>query len=212
MGSIFVVLGVVIAIVKAKIDSNSVPSAWMGTVRQFQNQRENAAWRVKIIPWDDISRPMTIDASGLLGAVSLLGALGFFVGLGIAAYDNPKHLWPGVIVAVGSWLAALGALWLKNQMVRLDWDVAPGRCVDRELQKVPVGRGRQWNWCWRFVCEYEYLGIYYRVTPEMYWMGLPSEEAAHQFLAERISPDGKCLLRVDPKNPLRTQLLELGHQ
>ena len=208
----FALILVFIAILKAKLDSNSPPNSWAGKVRGFQNQMETGSWRIKMIPWDDSSMPMRIDSSGFLGAVPILGALGFFAGLGIAAYDNPKHLWIGLMVAVCSWLAALGGWWLKNRTVRLKWDVAPGRCVDRELQKIPALRGGQWNWCWRFVCEYEYLGIIYRVTPEMYWMGLPSEEAAREFLAKRISPDGKCLLRVDPKNPLRTELLELGIQ
>ena len=211
-GLVFVALLIFIAIFNARLGRHSSPAAWMGNVRQFQNQMENANWRIKMIPWEDPSRPMTINAGGLLGAIPIVGALGFFVGVGIAAYETPEHLWAGLTVAVSSWLVALGGWWLKNRKVGLDWDVAPGRCVDRELQKILVPRGGQWNWCWRLVCEYEYLGIRYRVTPEMYWMGLASEAAAHKFLAKRIGPDGKCLLRVDPKNPLRTELLELGNQ
>jgi hypothetical protein len=105
---------------------------------------------------------------------------------------------------------SVGALgyWLKNRGGRLEWDIAPARCVDRELQKVPVRGG--WGWVWRIVCPYEYLGIPYRVTPEVYWANFTSEAAAHKFLEARISREGECMLRVDPSNPLRTELLERG--
>jgi hypothetical protein len=71
-------------------------------------------------------------------------------------------------------------------------------------------RGGHWGWLWRIICQYEYLGIPYRVTPEVYWGSFTSEEAALKFLEERMSPDGGCTLRVDPKKPFRTELMDQG--
>jgi hypothetical protein len=207
-------LGIVIAaaIFNAKVGGSSVAAPWMGRVRGFQNEVENAGWRIQVIPYDDTSKPMTLSLNGVLAMVPVAGALGFLCGLALAVYDDRQHVKAGLILAVASWGVAMGGYWLKARGERQDWDVAPGRCVDRELRKVRlVGRGGgQWGWLWRIVCEYEYLGIPYRVTPEVYWSSFTSEEAARKFLEERISPKGECMLRLDPGNPLRTELLDQG--
>jgi hypothetical protein len=99
-------------------------------------------------------------------------------------------------------------VWLKSRTLKRNWRVAPARCVDRELQKTRASRlCGGWTWIWRIVCEYEHMGAAYRVTPEVYWSSLSSEEAAQRLLAKRIAPDGGCRLRFDPANPLRTELL-----
>jgi hypothetical protein len=115
------------------------------------------------------------------------------------------------LIGVASLLVMFAGLWLKASLQKQGWDAAPGHCVDRELRKIYIpaiaGAGRgQWTWFWRVVCDYEYLCVHYRVTPEVSAMGFNSEEAAREFLAGRVSPDGTCTLRVDPKHPLRTEL------
>jgi hypothetical protein len=211
------VLGIIIAtiIFNAKVGGSSQPAPWMRRVRQFQNERENTGWRIQMIPYDDTSRPMTMNLSGVLAIVPAVGALGFISGLAMATYNQTKYGRSGLIITGLSFMATLCGIWLKARGERQGWDVAPGRCVDRELRKVwipaPVGSsGGSWGWLWRIVCEYEYIGIPYHVTPEVYWANLNSEEAALKFLEERISPNGECMLRIDPKNPLRTELLDQG--
>lgn len=204
------VLSVIIAgaVYNAKVGGANQPVPWMRRLRQFQHKEENVGWRIQMIPYDDVSKPMLINSRGILTVVSLIGALGFMCGLAIATYGNREHIISGLIVAVSSWVVALCAYWLKVRMVKLDWDFAPARCVDREVKKVRAPNvGGGWTWMWRIVCEYEYLGIPYRVTPETYWRSFASEKAALKFLDERISPSGECTLRVDPKNPLRTELM-----
>ncbi len=211
------VIGVIIAtsIFNARVGGSSQPAPWMRRVRQFQNEKENAGWRIHLIPCDDTSKPMTMNLGGIVSIVPVAGILGFIGGLAMATYDEPKHTTSGLMIAVLSFVVALGGAWFKARVVRQGWDVASGRCVDRELQKVwiPAGAanaGGHWGWFWRIVCEYEYLGIPYRVTPEVYWASFYSEEAALKFLEERISPNGECRLHVDPKNPLRTELFDQG--
>ena len=197
-------------IFNAKVGGSSQPAPWMRRFRQFQNEKANAGWRIQLIPYDDTSKPMVMSMGGILGVVPIVGAFGFIGGLAVATYDNDKYKYLGLVVAVSSLAVAFGGAWLKERRVRLDWDFAPGHCVDRELQKVWIqqGAGGHWGWFWRIVCEYEYLGIRYRVTPEVYWASFSSEEAARKFLEERISPNGECTLRVNPKNLLRTDLIE----
>lgn len=208
------VLGVIIAtaIFNAKIGGRSQPAPWMRRVRRFQTETENAGWRIQMIPYGETSSPMTLNLSGVPALVPVLGALGFVCGLAMATYDEAKYQKSGLMLAGASFLAMLCGVWLKARCERQGWDVAPGRCVDRELQKVwiPSGSGGGWGWFWRIVCEYECLGIPYRVTPEIYWVNFTSEAAARKFLEERISPNGECLLHVDPKNPLRTELFDQG--
>jgi hypothetical protein len=210
------VLGVIIAtsIFNARVGGSSQPAPWMRRVRRFQNERENAGWRIRLIPYCDTSKPMTMDSGGIVSILPMAGVLGFIGGLAMATYDK-KYESSGLMIAVLSFVVLFGGALLKARVVRQGWDVAPGRCVDRELQKVwmPVGAanvGGHWGWFWRIICEYEYLGIPYRVTPEVYWADFNSEEAALKFLEERISPNGECTLRVDPKNPLRTELMNQG--
>jgi hypothetical protein len=61
------VLGVIIAttIFNAKVGGTSKPTPWMRRVRRFQNESENAGWRIQMIPYDDPSKPMTMNLSGL---------------------------------------------------------------------------------------------------------------------------------------------------
>lgn len=208
------ILGVIIfgLIVNTKAGGRAQPTPWMRRLRQFQDKRENTGWRIQMIPYDGTSRPMMLDSGGVLSFISVAAVLGFLAGMALAVYDHERYVKPGLILGVSSWVVALLCYWLKARLVRLDWDVAQGRCVDRELRKVrmdgPDGGG--WGWFWRIVCQYEYLGIPYRVTPEVYWANFNSEEAAMQYLDKRISPTGECTLRVDPKNPLRTELMGQG--
>jgi len=209
------VFGVIIAtsIFNARVGGSSQPAPWMRRVRQFQNEKENAGWRIQMIPYDDISKPMTMSLGGIVAVVPAVGIFGFLGGLALATYDHTKYESSGLMIAVLGFVVLFGGAWLKARVVRQDWDVASGRCVDRELQKIWIPRGAanaggHWAWFWRIICEYEYLGVRYRVTPEVYWASFSSEDAALKFLEERISPNGECTLRVNPKNLLRAELME----
>ena len=213
-GVLALVVIIATIIFNAKVGGSSQPATWMRQVRQFQNERGNAGWRIHQIPYDDTSKPMIMNLGGIVSIVPAVGIFGFLGGLAMASYEQ-KYENSGLMVAVLSFVVLLCGIWLRARVVRQGWDVASGRCVDRELRKawIPAGvanAGGHWGWFWRIICEYEYLGIPYRVTPEVYWASFNSEEAALKFLEERISPNGECTLRVNPKNPLRTELMDQG--
>lgn len=200
-------------IYNAKVSSGSQVAPWMRRLRKYQDNRLNAGWRIQIIPYDDSSKPITPNSTGALAFVQAIGVLGFIAGLALALYDKTEYKEKGLIIASLSFLIVLVGFWLKSRSDREGWDVAYGRCVDREIRKLWTqsgGHGSGWIWVWRIVCEHDYVGIKYRVTPTVNWATFSSEEAALKFLEEKISPADDCKLRVNPKNPLQTELFGQG--
>jgi len=171
-------------------------------LRKYQDEQENAGWRIQMIPYDDTSRPVVV-----FNGFALLGAIGFCAGVFLILSD-PKQTNLGLKVAVGSLAFGLFGIWFKTRRQEQGWQVVPGRCVDRELRKVlvPSSHGSSDGWYWRIVCEYEYHGQKYRVTPNVQWMNCTSEAAALKFIQKRIGSDDSCRLRINPNNPLQTKL------
>ncbi len=213
-GVVVLAIAILSNIFNANADEGSRAAPWMRRLRVFQNDKENTGWRIQMIPYDNPNQPKTVNFRGLAAIVPVTGALGFIVGACVATYDGRKYSGLGLWIAVSSLLVAFGGVWLKARF-EMQWDVSPGRCVDRELRKIliPAVAGSSsnvWIWFCRVVCEHEYLCVPYRVTPDVSRMNFTTEADALKFLAERISPDGSCQLRVDPKNPLRTKLINQG--
>ena len=199
-------------IYNAKVGGSSQVAPWMRKLRRFQNERQNAGWRIQMIPYGDSSKPMTPNSDGALAFVQAVGVLGFIAGLAVIFYDQAKYIELGLIIAGLSFLIVSVGFWLKARSEREGWDVASGRCIDREVRKIlTMNQGHSgWTWVPRIVCEYNYLGTKYRVTPTVNWATFALEEAASKFLEGKISPDGDCKLRVNPKNPLQTELFGQG--
>ncbi|MCX6896949.1 MAG: hypothetical protein NTZ16_15985, partial [Verrucomicrobia bacterium] len=105
----------------------------------------------------------------------------------------------------------------KAKAKRKAWDVISARCVDRELRKiVSVNNDNSVSvqWAWRVVCEFNYEGRHYRATPKIHWSDAGqsespfwSEEKAKLFLEKSIFLSGECKLRVNPTDPLETELV-----
>jgi hypothetical protein len=179
--------------------------SWKEQIRQYQDERENAGWRIQMIPYDDSSKPMTVETNW----IATVGAIGFLTAF-VLLFRNPgKDTNLRLEFAVGSLLLAFFGVWLKARRKRKDWEIESARCVDRELKKVRLPKGGE-GWYWRIVCEHEFHGEKYRVTPIVQWANFMSEEAAMKFIGEKISPDGECKLHINPKNPLQTELVGQG--
>jgi hypothetical protein len=178
--------------------------SWQQQLRQYQEKQQNAGWRIRLIPFDDKSKPMRYETNWFATA----GAIGFIIPFILLISGHAKNVEMLLKIAIGSWLFGLFALWLKARFNRRGWEVGTANCVDRELQKVFTGKGNAWEW--RIVCEYEFRGEKYRVTPSVNWMSFSSEVAAHKFIAKRISAGDVCQLRINPRNPLQTELFGQG--
>ena len=178
--------------------------SWKEQLRQFQDERENAGWRIQMIPYDTSSGPMTIESNWFAN----IGALGFIAGAVLLFHNQGKNLNLILGLMVGSLLLAVFGIWFKARRKRKKWEIETARCVDRELQKSRLPKGGGWVWYWRIICEYEFHGKKFRVTPNVHqWSNLSSEEAAMKFIEKNISADGQCKLHVNPNNPLETELV-----
>ena len=177
--------------------------SWQENLRQYQDEQQNAGWRIKIIPFDDPTKPMFV-----FNGFAMLGAIGFCAGV-FLIFSNRAETGLGLKIAVGSLAFALFGVWFKTRRQESGWQEVAGRCVDRELRKVLVegGKGSGWGWYWRVVCEYEFNGQTLRVTPNVQWMNCTSEANAMKFIQKRIAESGSCRLRINPNNPLQTKLL-----
>jgi hypothetical protein len=183
-------------------------------IRQFQDRQQNVGWRIEMIPYDDLFKPMMVQTNG----IALLGMAAFVGGIILVVRHRPVDLANDKIarmaleVAIGGFFVALFGIWFKARKIRKNWEVVTARCVDRELRKIAIMvKGHStWGWFWRIICEYNYLGKEVRVTPTVYWSNFTSEEEANKFINSHISPDGECKLHINPKNPLQTELVGQG--
>jgi hypothetical protein len=195
-----------------KVTGSSQATPWMQNIRQFQNERENAGWRIQMIPYDDLSKPMMMQANG----IAAVGAISFALGIILMTHSHNAQNTPVInlihsgdnVVRMGLWMTVGGlflaffGIWFNGRKKRKDWEVVTARCVDRELREA---QGRVWFW--RIVCEYEYGGNKYRFTPIVYRSNFTSEGSANKFIGSRVSTAGECKLHINPKNPLQTELV-----
>ena len=185
----------------------------------------NEGWRIRFISHEPDDRPMTFGygnnwpgrLAGVSGGVSLLAAV---AALALGIYANAGE--EGVRVeelfrmAVFIFLAALVMAVASMLLARLVFTASLARtratCIDREFRSTPHPEYNRDSWAVRIVCRYAFEGVQQTGTPHLaigaeQGMDFASREAAEQFLADRISPDGTCWLRVDPRKPLRAYLM-----
>lgn len=159
------------------------------------------------------SQPMMTEPGGVVLFLSFAGVLTFLTGLGLAVCGFQGF---GLALAGTGLLAAWGSIFInaaRAKAKRAAWPVVSARCMDRELQKKIYNDGND-GWSWRVICEINFAGKDYRVTPKVHWSDAEpadapfwSEEKARHFLAQAIAPGGECKLRVNPDNPLEAELL-----
>ena len=164
-------------------------------LREYQDEMENAGWRIKSIPYDDPSKPMSMPTNwyAVGGLIVLVGGLWL-------AFREKKKVYLGVAVA-GFLFMAISVLF-RTFTRRRGWTMVPARCLDRD-----VAQGGRNEYQFRLRCQFELSGRTYTVTPKVHWRTFKSVEAVETFLSEVMKPDNTCSLHVNPKNPLETELV-----
>ena len=111
-------------------------------------------------------------------------------------------------LSIGGLAVAFGGLWGIAKVKRRGWLTLPARCTDRELLSFMSANGDMSGrvWGWRILCEYEYQGKKYTVTPRVGWCTWAKQNTAVKYLEKRVAPDGGCRLRVNPKSSYQTEL------
>jgi hypothetical protein len=160
------------------------------------------------------SRPMMTEPSGIVLFLSMTGILTFLAGCSLVVCGFQGL---GLALAGAGLLAAFGSIFLnaaRAKAKRATWPVVSARCIDRELQK-KIYNGTD-GWSWRVICEINFAGKNFNVTPKVHWSDAGqsdapfwSEEKARRFIAQNITPDGECRLRVNPDNPIEAELLHI---
>jgi len=104
----------------------------------------------------------------------------------------------------------LVSILFKGRIIRRNWVKILAQCTDKEWKSVLGAPGRNGGvsktWIFQLLCEFELDGKRYTVTPG-YWSTFFSESQLQKFLNKVISPEDKCQLWVNPKNPLQAELI-----
>jgi hypothetical protein len=171
-------------------------------LREFQDHASNVGWRIQLIPFDDTSRPMMIQTNwyAVIGMIFFLGGIGFY-------FRKYEGIYLGI--SIGGFCFACAGLLFAGKAKRRGWLRVNAVCVDREIQRVSTPGPRAaggYTWVFRLVCKFELDGKEFTVTPG-FWRSFGSAEGLDLFLNKFISGDGACLLHVNPRNPLQTELL-----
>lgn len=160
----------------------------------------NLGWRIQVIPYDDQSKALRYETNGY----ALTGALLFLTG--IVIYLAMRNMF-FIGIALFGFLVMIAGIIYKERNKYKSWKLVKAVCVDREIKGYRSSAGYKSSWSFRLVCEFRMNGQKYRVTPEVYWRSFSSESSIRYFLARRINREGYCLLYVNPKNPLQTELV-----
>jgi hypothetical protein len=167
---------------------------------------------------DKKPKPMMVETCRLALWLAAAGIFAFLIGVGLLVLPEIDRMNLGLALAGGGFLALVGSTFLNVAMAkakRAVWPVVLAHCTERQLQMKAFwsDNGPRYGWLWRVVCEINYGGKHYVVSPMVNWSAFGlwntafwSEEKAHRFIAERVSPNGDCKLRVNPNNPLEAEL------
>lgn len=151
-------------------------------------------WRIKAIPFRDPSAMMEPNWGAILGALLFIG--GIFAGLINRAL---------FALSMAGLATGLISILFRGRLARRSWRKVQAVVIDKEHKHVLGNPGQnggvQMCWAFRLVCEFELNGRRFTVTPD-YWSTFISENSVQNFLGKVVTPDGKCQLWVNPKNPL----------
>lgn len=133
----------------------------------------------------------------------LVGVIGFLAFMLLATRGNLNWLY----ASVGSFIFALLSLAYKARKRRKNWKRITAKCLDNEFfkQKIFGADGTGVSWQIQMLCEFEYNGKNYKVTPS-FWRYFLTKWGAKKFLESKII-NGKCELHVNPDNPLETEVV-----
>ena len=159
-------------------------------------------------------KPMMTGANRIAPYLAVLGAVGFTTAFGMLV-ANAIHPHIGLLLAGGGLLAIAGSILLNAATAkskRSTWPVVPARCTNQLLKSELVEKRKTWSW--QITCEVDHAGKKYRLCPKVRWsdvcqseLAFWKEAKARRYLAERVTPDGRCKLRVNPANRLEAELI-----
>jgi hypothetical protein len=163
--------------------------------------------------YDDDSFNTNFKLAGFVFFIPLLGVL-VMVAAWICMFQRVGGWKAPVIFLAGMVLAVIGK-YLTVRKVRNGWLLTDALCIKHVMKYVATGGGGAGGgggYTCILICEYEYAGIKYRVTPRVTPVAIVTLPAkvAEWHLKRRISPGGTCKLHFNPDNPLEATLYDGG--
>jgi hypothetical protein len=160
------------------------------SIRSYQDRAANSGWRIKLIPHDDPSKTIWYPTNWY----ALAGMTVFCIGIvGLGSRVSEPIQW--LVVAGGFGFALLSFPFLARAR-RRGWLRVKAACLDRECH----------GGVFRLRCTFYLKDADYTVTPAPFWREFSSEEILQRFLGKLIDKNGMCWLRVNPRNPLQTEI------
>jgi hypothetical protein len=173
-------------------------------LRDYQDRLRDEGWRIKWIPWQESGRPEYVYNTPLTMLTGLGGAA-LFIGAAIWMVVSKTVEWPIFAAAMaGLVVVILGRLYAAFRK-QYKWICINALCIDREIRQCSVVSEGNMNYVWeyRVICKFTLNGKDYKVTPEAsHVVSFNSADAAQDYLINKIKSDNKCLLWIDPENPL----------
>jgi hypothetical protein len=174
------------------------------SLRDYQDRLRDEGWRIKWIPWQEPGRPEYVYNTPLTLFTGLGGAA-LFTGAVIWMVVSKDIGWPLFAAAIAGLAIAISGRFYAAFRKQYKWACINATCIDREIRQCSVFSEGNTKYVWEFrvVCKFMFNGKEFKVTPEAsHIMAFNSSDAVSQYLNEKIKPDCKCRLWIDPGNPL----------
>ena len=176
-------------------------------IKEFQDASRDAGWRIKSINFREEGETEKFYETSpkIIRTISNFSLLVLIILLIWKFSGGPA--WCGVGVVL-SFVSILVCTFLSNVMTCHNFIAVDAVCIDREIQdyKSHSHKGRSsTHYTFRTLCEFEYEGNTYKVTPEcLKLVAFNSEKQVENYLKKHINDNGSCTLMVNPQNPLQT--------
>lgn len=177
-------------------------------LRDLQDTLRNRGWRIKHIPWMEAGQLEMVYNTPLTLLMAFGGLATFFTFIGLVV--TQKLPVPYIAFGFGGLgLILVSRIYAAGHKYK-DWKKVRAKCLDKEIREVIVPRrgktGTSKVWAFRLLCEYEYRGFKYKVTPETDQLVAFSREASlRSYLEKTIDFNNLCTLWVNTENPLQTR-------
>ena len=180
----------------------------LSELREIQDKLANKGWRIEQILHAPSGKPVIIGFENWAGLLAVIAMMGFLIGLGMTIYLTKQGKSPdlGLYIATASGTVCALPLSIKNKLKKKDWVIVEAICIDREVLKAITPKGGL-TWASRILCEINHEGTTIQCTPTVHWSSWRTESDANEFLNSKIDGNGRCRLKVNPKNPLEANLV-----
>ena len=174
-------------------------------LKKWQDTARDAGWRIKFIAWQDrlemvYNTPFTIFTG-------FGGALLFFASITLVMVKGFPTWYLG-FAGFGIFMGIMGrfyAAWHKYHR----WPSVTAQVLDKEIRDFQVPKkgmvGMRTIWSFRVLCEFNYQGRTYQVTPiTTNIMDFRSKSALEKYLEETITLSQTCTIWINPDNVLQS--------